>query len=230
MKKVLAVITVVAVLSFGALAFAHGTGGGFGWGGHMGGQGMMGPGGPPPMPPMDRTGAMPNQPPPPMGPPAGGGMGMMGPMMMLAGVTDPIAFAATGSGRTVKIELVVPRQLIDMGVMMAGAMGVYFFAASQWNAGAADIDACHDANEHASSDRPEHGHRNLFVNRDGETGLLARQKDSQDLADQIIRLLSDENLRKKVIKNGHNLISTKFSWDVVTDRFIEIYRDTLRDI
>lgn len=66
--------------------------------------------------------------------------------------------------------------------------------------------------------------------RKGETGLLIRQKDSQDLADQIIRLLSDESLRKKVIKNGHNLISTKFSWEVVTDRFIEIYRDTLRDI
>lgn len=91
--------------------------------GMMGG-GMMGGGAPGGKPPMGRTGAMSNQPPPPMGPPAGGpGMGMMGPLVMLAGVTDPIAFAATGSGRTVKLELVVPRQLIDMGVTMAGAMG-----------------------------------------------------------------------------------------------------------
>jgi glycosyltransferase involved in cell wall biosynthesis len=66
--------------------------------------------------------------------------------------------------------------------------------------------------------------------KDGETGLLARPKDSQDLADQIIRLLSDEKLRKKVVKNAHNLISTKFSWKVVANHFIDIYRDALRDI
>lgn len=65
---------------------------------------------------------------------------------------------------------------------------------------------------------------------DGENGLLARPKDSEDLADQIIRLLSDENLRKKVIKNGHALIGEKFSWNVVTNHFIDIYRDALRDI
>ena len=65
---------------------------------------------------------------------------------------------------------------------------------------------------------------------DGQTGLLARQKDSQDLADKIVKLLSDESLRKKIIRNAHHLVNTKFSWEVVTLRFIETYRDALNDI
>jgi glycosyltransferase involved in cell wall biosynthesis len=64
--------------------------------------------------------------------------------------------------------------------------------------------------------------------RDGETGLLVRQKDARSLSDQIIRLLSDDNLRKEVLINGQNLIKAEFSWEIVTDKFIEIYREVLR--
>lgn len=64
--------------------------------------------------------------------------------------------------------------------------------------------------------------------RDEETGLLVRQKDSADLGHQLIRLLTDETLRKKVVGNARNLIETQFSWAFVADRFIEIYRDVLK--
>ncbi len=64
--------------------------------------------------------------------------------------------------------------------------------------------------------------------KDGETGLLVRQKDARSLSDQIIRLLSDDNLRKEVLINGQNLIKAEFSWEIVTDKFIEIYREVLR--
>jgi glycosyltransferase involved in cell wall biosynthesis len=64
---------------------------------------------------------------------------------------------------------------------------------------------------------------------DGKTGLLARQKDPQDLGNQMIRLLSDENLRTKIVSNAQDLIQKKFSWEVIADRFIEIYRDLLED-
>ena len=63
--------------------------------------------------------------------------------------------------------------------------------------------------------------------KDGETGLLVRQKDSQDLVKQIIRLLTDEDLRKKMVRNAHDLIETQFSWEVIAKRFIEIYRHVL---
>jgi glycosyltransferase involved in cell wall biosynthesis len=62
-----------------------------------------------------------------------------------------------------------------------------------------------------------------------ETGLLARQKDPQDIADQISRLLSDVDLRKKVVKNGYQLINAQFSWEVISDLFIETYREALRN-
>lgn len=61
----------------------------------------------------------------------------------------------------------------------------------------------------------------------GETGLLARQKDAQDLSNQIFKLFTDEGLRKKVIRNARNLIETQFSWAVVAEHFIHIYRHAL---
>jgi len=62
---------------------------------------------------------------------------------------------------------------------------------------------------------------------DGETGLLATPKDPDDLARKIIRLLSDETLRKSLIKNGLNLVRNNFSWDVIADEFEMLYRNTV---
>ena len=63
--------------------------------------------------------------------------------------------------------------------------------------------------------------------RNGQTGLLVRQKDSQELGNQIKRLLTDADLRKTLVSNGRNLTETQFSWEVVAEHFIEIYRDAL---
>ena len=62
---------------------------------------------------------------------------------------------------------------------------------------------------------------------DGETGLLATPKDPDDLARKIIRLLSDETLRKSVIENAFSLIRNNFSWDVIADKFETLYRNTV---
>ncbi len=64
--------------------------------------------------------------------------------------------------------------------------------------------------------------------KDGKTGLLARQKDSDDLALKINRLFSDEQLKIKIVENGFKLIEDKFTWDVVSDRFIQIYTDVIK--
>ena len=63
--------------------------------------------------------------------------------------------------------------------------------------------------------------------KNGETGLLVRQKDSQDLSKQIIRLLTDEGFRKKMVSNARNFIETQYSWEIVAQRFLEIYRGVL---
>lgn len=63
--------------------------------------------------------------------------------------------------------------------------------------------------------------------KDGETGLLVRQKDSQDLGNQIIRLLTDEELSNKMVRKARNLIEAQFSYEVVAERFLEIYRNAV---
>ncbi len=65
--------------------------------------------------------------------------------------------------------------------------------------------------------------------KDGETGLLARPTDPQDLGNQITRLLSDANLRGKVVLKAQRLINAKFSWEVIADCFIATYNDVLEN-
>lgn len=64
--------------------------------------------------------------------------------------------------------------------------------------------------------------------RNDVTGLLARQKDPGDLAEKIIQMLSDKVLRNKVIQNGLDLIERKFSWEAISDKFIEVYNSVLK--
>ena len=63
--------------------------------------------------------------------------------------------------------------------------------------------------------------------KDHETGLIAKQKDSDSLAEKIIKLLSNDRLREKLIKNGQKLIEEKYSWEIIADKFLEIYRNVV---
>jgi glycosyltransferase involved in cell wall biosynthesis len=58
---------------------------------------------------------------------------------------------------------------------------------------------------------------------DGETGLLARQRDPRDLADRILALLGDAALRDRLVVRGRARVRSSFSWDRITDRFDKLY-------
>ena len=60
--------------------------------------------------------------------------------------------------------------------------------------------------------------------KDGETGLLARPKDPGDLAEKIICLLREKNLRERLVKNGLDYVKENFSWDNLAERFGTIYQ------
>ena len=62
---------------------------------------------------------------------------------------------------------------------------------------------------------------------DGRTGLLADQKDSDCLAEKICILLSDTRLRQNVIENGLRLVNEKYSWEVVSEKFLSLYKDVI---
>jgi glycosyltransferase involved in cell wall biosynthesis len=63
--------------------------------------------------------------------------------------------------------------------------------------------------------------------KDGETGLLARQKEPDSLAEKITRIFSDAPLRRKLVENGYQMVEKKFSWDTISEKFIEIYQEVL---
>jgi len=64
--------------------------------------------------------------------------------------------------------------------------------------------------------------------KDHETGLIAGQKDPDSLAEKIIKLLSNDRLRTKLIKNGKKLIEEKYSWDVISDKFLNVYMEVIK--
>lgn len=66
------------------------------------------------------------------------------------------------------------------------------------------------------------------VIRDGENGLLVREKDPAALADAVLALARDPALRKQMGDAGRNQIYSRLSWDNVARRFIEVYQRAVR--
>ncbi len=58
---------------------------------------------------------------------------------------------------------------------------------------------------------------------DGETGLFVKIDDPKDLAEKISRLMENEALRKKLSKNGRELVIKKYSWDLVAEKMEKIF-------
>jgi len=57
-----------------------------------------------------------------------------------------------------------------------------------------------------------------------KTGLLVPQKDKDALADAIIKVLTDKTLKKKLRKNALDFVKERFAWDLVADKFAEMFR------
>ncbi len=64
--------------------------------------------------------------------------------------------------------------------------------------------------------------------RDNETGLLVPQKDSGALSEAMIKVLTDKKLKQKLTKNAMEFVKERFTWDIVADRFAELFRKMQR--
>jgi glycosyltransferase involved in cell wall biosynthesis len=62
---------------------------------------------------------------------------------------------------------------------------------------------------------------------DGETGLLVNRGNSDELADALLKLLSDESLREKMGARGRRFVMDNFTWDVCAERMLAVYREAL---
>ena len=63
---------------------------------------------------------------------------------------------------------------------------------------------------------------------EGKTGFIVPPRDSKALAQALIKLLNDDELREKMGKNGHIKISAELSWDFIAQRTLEVYKEVIR--
>ena len=61
----------------------------------------------------------------------------------------------------------------------------------------------------------------------GETGLLVKRGSVDQLADAIIKLLSDKALREKMGGNGRKFVMANFTWDICAQKMLQVYREAL---
>jgi glycosyltransferase involved in cell wall biosynthesis len=62
-----------------------------------------------------------------------------------------------------------------------------------------------------------------------KTGLLVEQKNPNQLAEAIKRLLDDEELRQKLITNGYQYAKENFTWDVIGKKYISEYDQLIKN-
>jgi glycosyltransferase involved in cell wall biosynthesis len=63
--------------------------------------------------------------------------------------------------------------------------------------------------------------------RHKETGLLVKRGSTEELADGLLSLLSDETLREKMGANGRKFVSENFTWDICAQKMLKVYREAL---
>ncbi|MCD6593524.1 glycosyltransferase family 4 protein [Candidatus Bathyarchaeota archaeon] len=66
------------------------------------------------------------------------------------------------------------------------------------------------------------------VVKDGVTGLLFKRGDAEDLADKIIKVLSDRNLARSLASNAKELVKERYGWPVIADKMEDLYEKTLK--
>lgn len=62
---------------------------------------------------------------------------------------------------------------------------------------------------------------------DGINGYIAKTGDSEDLADKILSLLGDDELREEMGKKGQ-MLAKQYSWEKVTEETEKVYLDLIR--
>jgi glycosyltransferase involved in cell wall biosynthesis len=61
----------------------------------------------------------------------------------------------------------------------------------------------------------------------GETGLLASNRDSEELAEALLRLLGNVELQKKMGLAGRRFVEGNFTWDICARKMFKTYQEAL---
>ncbi len=63
---------------------------------------------------------------------------------------------------------------------------------------------------------------------DGTTGLLCDAQDPQDMAEKVLRLYKDKNLRAEMIRAARNKVESDFNHETMMERTLSVYREALK--
>ncbi len=63
--------------------------------------------------------------------------------------------------------------------------------------------------------------------RNGETGLLVKRGNAEELADAVLKLVSDKVMREKMGANGRRFVAENFTWDLCAQKMLQVYFEAL---
>ena len=64
-----------------------------------------------------------------------------------------------------------------------------------------------------------------FIIKNNENGLLARERDENDLAENIVKVLSNNKLKQKLSNNGIQFVKDNYSWNRIVKKFNRLYKE-----
>lgn len=64
---------------------------------------------------------------------------------------------------------------------------------------------------------------------DGVTGFIVPPKNPTALAEAIVKLLKDDDLRKQMGENAYRKLKTDLSWDKIAEKTIEVYKEAIKE-
>ena len=150
------------------------------------------------------------------------------------GVRDEIIFVFTGSGdfieeakrlsRELKVgDKVLFTGLIDFEELIGFYRSSDIFVLPSMSEGlpTSILEAMYFSLPVITTDIP--GVRDHFK----DTALLVPPKDEDKLAETLIKLLGNDELRKRLSKSGEKLVRDKYTWDIVAKNYGEIYKNLM---
>jgi len=63
---------------------------------------------------------------------------------------------------------------------------------------------------------------------EGKTGFVVPPRDSEALAEAIVKLLKDERLRREMGENGYRKLKEDYSWEKIAEKTVKVYEKALQ--
>jgi len=64
-----------------------------------------------------------------------------------------------------------------------------------------------------------------YIIKNGQNGLLVKEKDNKEIAEAIIKIMSSKKLSSKLAKRGFETATKHYSWEIVARKFNDFYRE-----